>query len=365
MAEKYYRLNPECFLVKGIKGGMIINIYEGRVISLDESFSDLLLKSEHGMPVDMENENLHKLIEMGWADVYDAPVFIDKVRVTNIYGKRHMWKTAPIVNIAVLQITGECDKECENCFDDRCPLCKRDDDNSPLDLDGWKKVIDRLAIYSTETIILTGGNPTLNPDYEAILDYALSKGMNAFIHVASAAACRKIKNKYNIFFSALDDEDVAQAGNLLREKSNIVRVFISERKASPALPKDKRIQYINSDNLKIKKSNMFSSGIDPFRFVLKQMYNECFFGKISIDQTGDILPCLGATDSTGNILEDDFVEAFKRLIEDYWYVSTDDREDEHKCRHCENRYVCRNLCIFSSDRDQCSYNVEELKWSLQ
>ncbi len=97
----------------------------------------------------------------------------------------------------------------------------------------------------------------MNPDYEAILDYALSKGMNAFIHVASAAACRKIKNKYNIFFSALDDEDVAQAGNLLREKSNIVRAFISERKASPALPKDKRIQYINSDNLKIKKAICF------------------------------------------------------------------------------------------------------------
>ena len=71
MAEKYYRLNPECFLVKGITGGMIINIYEGRVVSIDDKLSDLLLKSEHGMPIDMENENLNKLIEMGWADEYD------------------------------------------------------------------------------------------------------------------------------------------------------------------------------------------------------------------------------------------------------------------------------------------------------
>ena len=44
------------------------------------------------------------------------------------------------------------------------------------------------------------------------------------------------------------------------------------------------------------------------------MYNECFFGKICIDQVRDILPCLGATDPTGNILEHDFVEAFKDLI---------------------------------------------------
>jgi len=131
------------------------------------------------------------------------------------------------------------------------------------------------------------------------------------------------------------------------------------------LLKDRRIHYINSDNLKIKKSNMFSAGINPYRFVLKQMYNECFLGKICINQVGEALPCLGATDATGNILEDDFVEAFKHLIEDYWYVSTDDKDENYKCRRCENRYVCRNLCIFSSDKDQCAYNVEELEWRLR
>lgn len=131
------------------------------------------------------------------------------------------------------------------------------------------------------------------------------------------------------------------------------------------LLKDRRIHYINSDNLKIKKSNMFSAGINPYRFVLKQMYNECFLGKICINQVGEVLPCLGATDATGNILEDDFVEAFKHLIEDYWYVSTDDKDENYKCRRCENRYVCRNLCIFSSDKDQCAYNVEELEWRLR
>lgn len=364
MAEKYYRLNPECFLVKGITGGMIINIYEGRVVSIDDKLSDLLLKSEHGMPIDMENENLNKLIEMGWADEYDAPVFIDKIRITNIYGKRHLWKAAPVINLAVLQVTGECDKECDNCLSDRCPMCKRSVNNTSLDLDGWKKVIDRLSIYSTESIMLTGGNPTLNPDYEKIMDYALSKGMNAIIHVPSASTLKNIKNKYNIFFSAVDDKDIAQLEILLREKSNIIRVFISEKKANTVLSKDKRIQYINSDNLIIRKSNMFSAGIDPNRFVLKQMYNECFFGKICINPTGDILPCLGAKDHTGNILEDNFVESFKNLIENYWYVSTDDREDDYKCRHCENRYVCRTLCMFSSDKDQCAYNVEALKWSL-
>lgn len=302
---------------------------------------------------------------MGWADEYDVPVFIDKIRITNIFGKRHMWKTAPIINLAILQITGECDKKCVNCFSDRCPSCKRDINNKDIDLNGWKKIIDRLAIYSTEAVLLTGGNPILNPDYEEILDYALSKKMRAFIHVPSASACKKIKNKYSIFFSAIDDEDIAQVRTLFQKKTNIMRVFISENKATAALPKDKRINYINSDNLKIRKSNMFSMGIDPYRFVLKQMYNECFFGKICISQAGDILPCLGATNATGNILEDDFVEAFKHLIEDYWYVSTDDRDEDNKCRRCENRYVCRNLCIFSSDGDQCTYNVEELEWSLR
>ena len=125
-----------------------------------------------------------------------APVFIDKIRITNVYGKRHLWKAAPVINLAVLQVTGECDKECDNCLSDRCPMCKRSVNNTSLDLDGWKKVIDRLSIYSTESIMLTGGNPTLNPDYEKIMDYALSKGMNAIIHVPSASTLKNIKNKY-------------------------------------------------------------------------------------------------------------------------------------------------------------------------
>lgn len=364
MAEKYYRLNPECFLVKGAKGGLIVNLYEGRAISIDEKFSDLLLACEHGKPVDVENENLNKLIDMRWADEYTSRVFIDKIRVTNIFGKQHMWKPAPIINLAILQITGKCDKKCANCFSDRCPSCKRDTNSKCIDLNGWKKVIDRLAIYGTEVILLTGGNPILNPDYEEILNYALSKKINVFIHVPSASACKKVKNKYNVFFSAIDDEEISQVGALLRAKNNIMRVFISKEKATTSLPNDNRIIYID-DDLKIRKSNMFSRGIDSYRFVLKQMYNECFFGKICINPAGEILPCLGASNTTGNILMDDYVESIKHLLESYWYISTDDRDKDYKCRVCENRYVCRNLCAVASDVDQCSYNVEEMKWNSQ
>lgn len=363
MIKKYFRLNPECYLVKGVRGGMIVNLYESRVISIDDELSELLLKCEHGEPVDGANEKLNKLYEMGWADEFDAPVFIDKIRVTNIFGKRHMWKAAPVINLAVLQITGECDKKCANCFADRCPSCKQNASNKDIGLSGWKKIIDRLAIYSAEAVLLTGGNPILNPDYEKILDYALSKNMRAFIHVPSASACKRINNKYGVFLSAIAEEDISQIRGLFREKSNIIRVFISEKIDTLSLPKDERICYINSDNLNIKKSNMFSLGIDPFRFVLKQMYNECFFGKICINLAGEILPCLGATSAVGSFLEDNFAESFKKLLEEYWYVSTDDREEGNKCRRCENRYVCRNLCVFSTNDNQCAYNMEELKWS--
>ena len=127
----------------------------------------------------------------------------------------------------------------------------------------------------------------------------------------------------------------------------------------------KRVHFYkyNAENLKIRKSNMFTLGIDPYRFILKQMYNECFFSKICINQRGDVLPCLKARYSLGSFIEDNYVEALKKLIEEYWYVSVDDKSKDYKCSKCENRYICRNLCIFSSDKDQCSYNIEESKWN--
>ncbi len=363
MDKRYYRLNPECYLVKGTKNGIIINIYEGKAISIDEAFSNILLKLEHGNPIEERHENLYKLIEMGWADEYDAPVFIDKIRVTNVFGKRHMWKSAPIINLAVLQITGNCEKDCPDCLFDRCPACKKDTEHSPIDLESWKMVIDRLTLFNTNTILLTGGNPILNSNYEKILDYAVSKKINTFIHVSSVSDCEKVKEKYNVFLSVMDDEDITKLGAVLKKKKNIFQVFVNEKKAFRVTVKDKKIHYINSENLKIHKSNMFSLGIDPYRFALKQMYNECFFGKICINQRGDILPCLKAGNPVGNFLGDNFIEGLKRLIENYWYVSVDDKTQEFKCTRCENRYVCRNLCTFSPNKDECSYHIEESKWS--
>lgn len=75
------------------------------------------------------------------------------------------------------------------------------------------------------------------------------------------------------------------------------------------------------------------------------------------------MPCLKASDPVGNFLEDNFTEGIKRLIENYWYVSVDEKPQKFECTRCENRYVCRNLCIFSSSKDECSYHVEEAKWS--
>ncbi len=365
MSEKYYRLNPECYLVKGAKGGLIMNLYENKAIAIDEDLSDMLLKLEQGSRLEESHENLEKLMEMGWANEYAAPAFIDKIRVTNVFGKRHMWKSAPVINLAVLQITGECDRGCADCLSERCPSCKKKDDVKSMSLEDWKRTVDRLEEHKANTLLLTGGDPTLNKDYEKILEYIGSKKINAFIHVPSIASYKKIKDKYNVFLTITDEADLENVGTLLRTSKNIARVFVNEKDVLKVRVKDPRIQFINRSSLKIKKSNMFAQGIDPYRFSLKQMYNECFYGKLCIDPAGEIMPCLGANLSLGNILAEDYTEGFKKLIEDYWFVSVDDAEKGYKCKRCENRYACRNVCIFSEDREQCSYDVEGAKWSCQ
>ncbi len=70
---------------------------------------------------------------------------------------------------AVLEITYRCNLRCEMCFQGHAIKGERD----IIDTAGWKRIIDQLP--SRTAITLTGGEPTLRPDFRELAGHAMQR----------------------------------------------------------------------------------------------------------------------------------------------------------------------------------------------
>lgn len=81
--------------------------------------------------------------------------------------KRQFWS-------ACLEITYRCTEKCRHCYlDDEGNHCKVDE----LTFDEYKKVVDELYDMGCMNILVTGGEPTLHPDFLKICRYIVDKGI--------------------------------------------------------------------------------------------------------------------------------------------------------------------------------------------
>jgi len=85
---------------------------------------------------------------------------------------------------AHLAVTHRCNLRCRFCQITSSPYPE-------LDLDGMKRVIDRLDRMGIAVLALTGGEPLLRPDFAAIIDYAAAKGL--YVTVATNGTMPKAK----------------------------------------------------------------------------------------------------------------------------------------------------------------------------
>ncbi|MFT5823184.1 MAG: SPASM domain peptide maturase of grasp-with-spasm system [Crocinitomix sp.] len=103
-------------------------------------------------------------------------------------------------------------------------------------------------------------------------------------------------------------------------------------------------------------------------FLTLKNHNGCLYGKIAVDQNGDIKNCPSMVESFGNIEDTTLAEAlevpnFKNL----WDL-TKDKIDV--CKDCEFRYVCTDCRAYIEDpKDilskplKCGYNPYTAEWS--
>lgn len=78
---------------------------------------------------------------------------------------------AKLPTIYTLELTGVCNNFCTGCANSELPTKKSLRKNYALHLRDWKYALDYLHRYKPEIIRISGGEPTLHPEFEHIIGY--------------------------------------------------------------------------------------------------------------------------------------------------------------------------------------------------
>jgi len=87
--------------------------------------------------------------------------------------KGHFQKNHMLWNVS-FELTYLCNERCRHCYLDDP---KTNAETGILRFDVWKKVIDEIADMGCVSALITGGEPTLHPDFSAICSYLVDRGV--------------------------------------------------------------------------------------------------------------------------------------------------------------------------------------------
>ena len=107
---------------------------------------------------------------------------------------------------------------------------------------------------------------------------------------------------------------------------------------------------IHSPNFKASKQLFYSNILG----------NSCLYGKLSINQNGEVYPCEFMRNSYGNLKRESLDEIIDKLKANVWSITHDQISD---CKDCEFRFACkdcRHLVINNSQKKyRCFYSPKE------
>ncbi len=82
------------------------------------------------------------------------------------------------VSFLWLEITGKCQLACEHCYADSGPA----GNHGSMTRADWMRVIDEAAELGIEMVQFIGGEPTLHPEFDMLVRYALSCGLEVEVY---------------------------------------------------------------------------------------------------------------------------------------------------------------------------------------
>lgn len=353
----YFRLNPECHFVKGNIRGAIFDLIDGKIYSLDQKETRKIVLCENNEPIRGDEEFLKNLKDLYVGNIYHKKIYMRKL----CYGSPSFTSSdeyPPELQRAYLEINNSCNRNCWFCGYHGikrslgCMGCNKwYDNNKPLTLERWKKLLEELNDLGCKEIFLKGGDLTLTWDKtKSLLDYA--KGMFEQIYLtlhkqsisdsvmdglgdkaSIIIQCENLKEVLSgapeyVYLLTVKPEDWSDESNTLSNITDkeIMVDFVIENADQLA------------NDIKVIPRNM---SLNIHRFTNNMKYHPCIGHTITITHTGDAIPCPAMRKhKLGNIKDKELYTIFEnadRGIYKFWNLNLDKIE---KCKLCEFRYVC-------------------------
>lgn len=360
-----YQIKEGVFLVEGKARSAIYNTNNGNVYSINKAAEELILSSSK------KDDYLDELTNIGLID--DKPVVSDiKLDIPPSNRLEFIW----------LSLTSRCNLKCLHCYNESSSSSDRD----IMTHEDWESVIKQSALIGCEQMQFIGGEPMLNPHIFQLAETARNIGYK-YIEIFSNGTLitrkdiEKIKHLgINIALSLYSNEaevhdqitsvrgsfsKTIRTMELLKEAKINTRIGVvlmksNEKTIGETLNLIKDFGFLGGNypdivrpigrggnnlipnELLVRKYGLITSPsfiTDLYNFTRNYFYNPCWYGKLSIDSSGEILPCITARNkSVGSVRENSIEnivnsEPTKKL----WSLNKDKIET---CCLCEYRYAC-------------------------
>ena len=406
--DRIFNLHPKCKVIYGAKRAAIYNLKNGNVYSLNEEGSKII-RIFCNEEIDFNNkigfDYLLKLQELELGSFGKYKLKKEQKDKINIVSK-------PKLKFLWLEVTSRCNLRCIHCYANG----NNATDQNDLSTDDWKNIISEASKLGCKSLQFIGGEPFLRKDIFDLIEFAKIKKYLYIGVFTNATLLNKEKIKvlsdFNVNLKVslyshkptVHDRITQADGSFLRTlkairmitKHNIkieIAIIIMKHnqnsiKGLRALLKRLDIKFrtpdiirpagrgsnkvLSSINTKIKKLRILEKPdfiAEKGFFSYSKIWNSCWFGKLAITSSGDVIPCTFARNQiVGNIRNRNLSQILiSNELNRLWKI-TKDKIDV--CRDCEYRYACKDCRPLSYDTfsnlyaksPRCTYNPYKGVW---
>ena len=381
-----YRLNKDIYYVKGAVHGAIYCFSDKKVYWVKNTLNKELLEYFSNKII---TERIQNIIDNKMMN----PALVKQVELSDFENKSSH-------QLAWFELTQACNLKCLHCYDGNCHHSLE----NKLSLEQWKNVASRLKELDFKEVILIGGEPLAYPYFLEILDHCHEIGLKTVVfsnltlmnedilkHIIETKSevhfsiygneehhekITQVKGSFNktiYWLKRLHESNIKTIPSVVMMKENIDQydnikqtleeIGISFQRADAIRPMDDGEQSEHMPSVEqmkkfeIHEANFFA---DKKLFYANLFGNSCLYGKLSINENGDVYPCEFIRDSFGNVLNEEVLSIINRLKADVWTITHDDIKE---CKDCEFRYACKDCRHLSlknkTKKYRCFYSPNE------
>jgi hypothetical protein len=157
----YFRLNPECYLIRGVTLGAIYDLIDRKIYALTQQETELITSCENNKAVRCEEEFFITLKRLCLGNFYKNKIYMQKLRAGSPLKESD--RDPPALHRVFLEINNLCNRDCWFCGyhgikrSSGCMGCNKWKENGEvLDVGRWKQIADELKDLDCRDIFITG-----------------------------------------------------------------------------------------------------------------------------------------------------------------------------------------------------------------